>query len=218
MNCRPIVDICETNMDITCDTQKTVFFRRKMYKNHPKISEFLPSRKKLKSSKNPWHHPLALGPSIDLPSSYIVSKFGVIPSSRSRDITNFCTWTRSGEKIPFFAIFGWLILHERRSATLSESAVGCSFAHDRVPRNPWKLPLVDTPHTDTLRTAVGNALCTCRVARNPWKLLRPSEDCISSQPSDLQPVQSTPARPLDIQVPAYSPRSPGFCIMNCINL
>ena len=101
-----------------------------------RISEFSPSRKKLNISKNPWHHPLALGPSIDLPTSYIVSKFEKDSPSGSRDITIFVPGLDLTEKsdILKFSV-GW---YPNVSATLSDrpSAALCPC---RVPRNPWKL-------------------------------------------------------------------------------
>ena len=97
-------------------------FPPKNVRKSPENHRFSPSRKKLNISKNPWHHPLALGPSIDLPTSYIVSKFGVISSSRSWDIRVFV----SDKNWQLSAIFGWLILHVVGRPHSPGSAVGCS--------------------------------------------------------------------------------------------
>ena len=129
-------------------------FPPKNIRKSPENHRFSPSRKKLKSSKNPWHHLSTLGPSIHLSTSYIVSKFEEDWPSGSRDITIFVPGLDLMKNLTFW---NFRLVDTRTCRPLSDrpSAALCPC---RVPRNPWKLPLVDTPHTDTLGSAVGCSL------------------------------------------------------------
>ena len=104
MNCIELWTLWDQN---TSKYGHSVHFLTLGSRRNLRMSEFSPSRKKLKSSKNPWHHLSTLGPSIHLSTSYIVSKFEENPPTRSRDIGVFVL-TENWQIQPFF---GWLILH-----------------------------------------------------------------------------------------------------------